>query len=233
MIWSLLPYNKHSDDGFGAMADTFENNAHILLKHPEESFSGVELPACYLLRHACELYLKSLLIVTHRFLLNEGETYPTIIIKDGKKPQSITRIHDLKILYDELEKVLIDNSENLAKSCKTEWLPMPEELNNAINKINKLDEGSFFFRYPSTIKKDENKIKSKNKNISTEGLINWNTERKGYIKAFLILNENDEVIDSFNYEKEILRQEIEYLKLACKWLSSFHVGLRMELANGY
>ncbi len=231
MEWLMLPFDKHSDDGFGAMADSFKDSANILIKHPEENFLGIELSACYLLRHACELYLKSLLIVTHRYLLQrKKETRPEITVNGKKKP--LTSVHSLKILYEELSAILNGHSERLNKLCRTSWLPLPPELTDAINAIDALDDSSFFFRYPNTKDKQQNDFKSKNKKIETEEILNWDQESKGYIKAFLLVDENGNINEAFNYEKEIFQNELKNLKIACDWLICFHVGLRVELAGG-
>ncbi|MHA7848251.1 HEPN domain-containing protein [Serratia sp. D1N4] len=231
MEWMMLPFNKHSDDGFGVMAESFKESAEVLLKHPEDNFFGVELSACYLLRHACELYLKSLLIVTHRYLLNQDKkSAPKIKIKDKIKP--LTTVHNLKALYYELSMMLNHNSDKLEKTCRTNWLPLPPELTEAISTIDALDEGSFFFRYPDTKGTNKDELKSKYRKVHPEELMSWDTEKRGYLKALVLVDDNDNITESFNYQNEIFTDELNTLKVACDWLECFHVGLRQELAGG-
>ena len=73
MHWMLTPYDKHADDGFGAMASAFKASAETLMATEKDSIAQRELPTCFLLRHAAELFLKSVLIVSHRALASSPE----------------------------------------------------------------------------------------------------------------------------------------------------------------
>ncbi|WP_155760206.1 hypothetical protein [Stenotrophomonas maltophilia] len=48
-----------------------------------------------------------------------------------------------------------------------------------------------------------------------------------------MLDQNDEIVEAFHYDPNLLTKELETLQLACEWLNNYHVGLRMELAGGW
>lgn len=106
---------------------------------------------------------------------------------------------------------------------------MPPELDEAIAAIDEMDNRGVFFRYPT----ESNASKSNNKPITREQIAAWDKDKQGYLKAFVVLDQNDEIVEAFQYEPSILTQELETLKAACEWLNCFHVGLRVELAGGW
>lgn len=63
------PLDNQFDDGFGLIADSFQEAAEHLEKvENKESSLHSLLPICFLYRHAIELYLKSLIVIIHRRL---------------------------------------------------------------------------------------------------------------------------------------------------------------------
>jgi hypothetical protein len=88
----FTPYDKHSDDGFGAMALAFKASAETLMETEKDSIAQRELPTCFLLRHAAELFLKSVLIVSHRALAAGDELFPAIHVAGKNKP--LTSVHN-------------------------------------------------------------------------------------------------------------------------------------------
>lgn len=185
------------------------------------------MPTCFLLRHAAELFLKSTLVVTHRAFTSEKRRYPVILV-DGK-PRPLTNVHGLGPLYNALVMMLTTHRVALEARARTAWLPMPSELNAAIVTIDAMDDRGVFFRYPT----DANAAKSANKPISPDEIVAWDQEKQGYLKAFVVLDPNDEIVEAYRYEPDILTRELEALKVACEWLNCFHVGLRVELASGW
>lgn len=97
MHWLMTPLDRHSDDGFGAMATAFRASADTLLTAENDSLAQRELPTCFLLRHAAELFLKSTLVVTCRAFRPDVQSYPTIQV-DGKS-RPLTNVHGLGPLY--------------------------------------------------------------------------------------------------------------------------------------
>lgn len=228
MHWLLTPLDSHSDDGFGAMATAFLASAETLLAAEKDSIAQRELPTCFLLRHAAELFLKSTLVVTHRAFQSDVQEYPEIQV--GDKAMPLTRVHGLGPLYRALIAILEEHSVELAERARTVWLPMPPELDEAIAAIDAMDETGVFFRYPT---KKSNASKSNNKPITPEKIAAWDKDTQGYLKAFVVVDQNNEIVEAFQYDPDLLTQELDTLKAACEWLDCFHVGLRMELMGGW
>lgn len=227
MHWLLTPLDRHSDDGFGAMATAFRASAETLLAAEKDSMSQRELPTCFLLRHAAELFLKSTLVVTHRAFRPDVQGYPAIQIEGKAKP--LTNVHGLGPLYRALIAVLTEHRVELAERARTVWLPMPPELDNAISEIDDMDNRGVFFRYPT----ESNTSKSNNKPITPEQIAALDKDTQGYLKAFVVVDQNDEVVEAFQYDPNLLTKELATLQVACEWLNCFHVGLRVELAGGW
>ncbi len=227
MNWLLTPFDRHSDGGFGAMATAFRASADVLLATEKDSIAHRELPTCFLLRHAAELFLKSALVVTHRAFTASQQDYPPIIVNGKAKP--LTNVHGLGPLYRTLTAILTKHRIALEARARTAWLPMPPELDEAIDAIDNMDDRGVFFRYPT----ESNATKSSNKPITPEEIAAWDKDKQGYLKAFIVLGQNDEIVDAFRYDPNLLTRELAVLKVACEWLNCIHVGLRMELADGW
>lgn len=227
MHWLLTPLDRHSDDGFGAMATAFRASAETLLAAEKDAMAQRELPTCFLLRHAAELFLKSTLVVTHRAFRPGVQGYPTIQVGGMAKP--LTNVHGLGPLYRALLAVLTEHRVELEERARTVWLPTPPELDKAISEIDDMDNRGVFFRYPT----ESNASKSNNKPITPEQIATWDKDTQGYLKAFVVVDQNDEVVEAFQYDPNLLTKELTTLQVACEWLNCFHVGLRVELAGGW
>ncbi|SEI14928.1 hypothetical protein [Paraburkholderia hospita] len=227
MHWLLTPYDKHSDDGFGAMASAFKASAETLMAADTNSITPRELPACFLLRHAAELFLKSVLIVSHRALAASDKPFPAIEV-DGKDKQ-LTNVHNLGALYRAFATLLTRHEAELKLRTETAWLPTPPELDEAIAMIDDMDSRGVFFRYPT----ENNSSKSNNKPITIEEVERWHVEQEQPLKAMFVVDQNDELVAAFRHDLDLLKPELAALTTACYWLNCFHVGLRCELAGGW
>lgn len=227
MHWLMTPLDRHSDDGFGLMATAFKSSAETLLDVEKDSVAHRELPTCFLLRHAAELFLKSTLVVTHRAFRPDLQGYPTIDVDRKAKP--LTNVHGLGPLYRALVAVRAEHPVELSKRSRTAWLSMPPELDEAISAIDGMDKKGVFFRYPT----ENNASKSNNKPITPEQITAWDKDAQGHLKAFVVVDQNDEIVEAFQYDPNLLMQELETIKAACYWLECINTGLRMELAGGW
>lgn len=227
MLWLLTPFDRHSDGGFGAIATAFRSSAEALMVAEKDSLHHRELPICFLLRHAAELFLKSTLVVSHRAFAPNSQNYPAIQVNGKAKP--LTNVHALGALYSGLVATLTENRIVLAQRARTNWLPTPPELDEAIATIDRMDARGVFFRYPT----ERNAAKSANKPISPAELAAWDMGQQGYLKAFLVLDDADEIVEAYKYDPNLLTEELNILAVACEWLNCYHVGLRMELAGGW
>ncbi|MFK3968611.1 hypothetical protein ACI2KT_34190 [Ensifer adhaerens] len=208
------------------MAGAFKASAEVLLAAEKDSVSHRELPTCFLLRHATELFLKSAIVVAHRAFVGTGADYPAVLV--GGKSRPMTNVHGVGALYAALVGILTEHETELKKRARTAWLPMPDELDKAIGEIEAMDERGVFFRYPT----ERNEAKSVNKPMTAEELAGWDGDQRGPLKALVMVNNDDEIVQAYRYDPNLLTAELAALQVACDWLNSIHVGLRMELAGG-
>ncbi|MHC9012607.1 hypothetical protein ACYX79_13400 [Stenotrophomonas rhizophila] len=227
MHWLLTPYDQHSDSGFGAMGNAFASSAKTLIGAGHDAVSHRELPTCFLLRHACELYLKSVLVVVHRAAQGDSTGFPKVQVHG--EATRIKAVHGLGDLYKQLTHNLSRDSDKLIGRLTNQWLPMPAELDAAIDAIDEMDASGVFFRYPT----DVNSSKSVNKPMTAEEVQNWDQATQGFLKATLVYDDNDEVVAAYRYDSKLLVPELKILQQACDWLECIHVGLRHELAAGW
>lgn len=153
--------------------------------------------------------------------------YPTVQVEGEAKP--LTSVHGLGPLYRALIAALTEHHVALAERARTAWLPTPPELEKAIAEIEHMDNRGVFFRYPT----ENNASKSNNKSITPDQISVCGKGTQGYLKAFVVVDQHDEIVEAFQYDPNLLTQELETLKVACEWLNCFHVGLRVELAGGW
>ncbi|KSV67276.1 hypothetical protein N182_34150 [Sinorhizobium sp. GL2] len=208
------------------MASAFKASAEVLLAAEKDSVSHQELPTCFLLRHASELFLKSALVVAHRAFVGAGADLPMVSV--GGKSRPMTSVHGIGALYAALVGILHEHEVELKKRARTAWLPMPDELDKAIGQIGAMDERGVFFRYPT----ERNETKSVNKPMTPGELAGWDRDQHGTLKALLVLNDDNEIAEAYRYDPNLLTEELATLQTACYWLNCIHVGLRMELAGG-
>lgn len=90
-----------------------------------------------------------------------------------------------------------------------------------------MDNRGVFFRYPT----ESNASKSNNKPIALEQITTWDKDTQGYLKAFVVVDQNDEIVEAFQFDPNLLTHELAILKVACEWLNCSYVGLRVELAT--
>ncbi len=237
MHYIFLPINKHFDSGFGATADSFRDAASKLLSSSEETdkLYNIKLPICYLLRHSIELYLKSIITVFHKTfkIITSQKKYsdkPEILVKGNWRP--LTKIHNIEFLYQYVLKLFITYKEPLEKHTRTIW-EVPDDLLEMIKKINKVDERSTFFRYPILTSPELDEMKSSMKSIATEAVIKQSHTDKRSSKIFVMSDKDDEIIDTFIYDYDTLKDILDTLSKTTEFLSSLHLAVRMDLCDGF
>lgn len=228
-----MPLNRHIDAGFGATGDAFHEAAETLLKD-KVNFLNSNLPINFLFRHAIELYFKSLIIVLHRRLQlpfgdKSSDGTPSICI--GEKWKPIHNVHSVNDLYQYFKKLIYDNKSQIQGIAKTDWSAIPKELDGWIEQIEKYDKTSTLFRYPVTHNQADDCEKSAWKEVSPDKLaasLNTNTKTK----SFLIVDDNNNVINAYQYDDAAMEQLHDALKRTADLLSGAHCGMRVELAGG-
>jgi hypothetical protein len=234
MHYLLTPLETHYDQGFGAVANSFVHAADTVAS-PEHSGSTINahLPASFLYRHAIELFLKSAIIIFHRkFDLPWGDGGDDPKVPVGQKWKSMYSVHQLQPLLDRVITLIGDHQAYLAEHTRTNW-DMPDEVVKAIAHIDSIDGTSTFFRYPVT--KDSARDKEKD-SIKSDDYLNI-VARMGPDsppqKAFVVLDENDNVIQSYCLDRTKTDAALSLLQQAATTLYGFHAALRVELAGGW
>ncbi len=232
----FMPSDKQIDQGFGVTGDAFKDAADKLAQENlKTGFVDSHLPISFLYRHSVELYLKSIIIVLHRSLnLTYGskpaDSEPFVLIKNKWTP--MYRVHSVGDLFAYFKALVVNNQKVIAKKAKTDWSAIPLELEEAIAVINKADTGSTYFRYPITHDSDADKQKSSWKDASSTDIFRKIKSDEKPVKAFLMLNANDEIVNSYQHDQAPIQQLQGALKTAAELLSGAHAGLRVELAGG-
>jgi len=234
--YMFMPLDKHIDGGFGVTAEAFKEAAEKLAEGEQEDiFTHSHLPINFLYRHAVELYLKSVIIVIHRSLgLSYGGKPADLephVLREGKW-LPIYRVHSVGTLYAYFKSLVMDNKEAIDKVAQTDWSAVPPELDEAIAVIDKADSGSTYFRYPITQDPSADQEKSSWKDVPHTEVFRSMKPGAKPVKAFLVLDEDDQIVNSYQYDHEPLRHLREALRKATELLSGAHTGLRMELAGG-
>jgi len=233
---SFMPLDRHYESGFGATADAFLEAAERLdLGSNNKKFFHSHLPINFLYRHAIELYLKSLIILIHRrFQLTSGkdshEPNPRILIENTWK--EIHHVHGIKDLYEFFKTLVITNADQLNAVCQTDWSDIPAELENWINIIDDADARSTFLRYPVTNNAADHD-KSSFKKTSADQMIAQARSDGKKVMAMLIVDDNDNIVESFKLDESPLEELHNSLVEAAKLFSVAHFGMRCELSDGF
>lgn len=235
----MMPLERHFDSGFQATGDAFKDAAETLLANEGEgaAFTNSHLPVNFLLRHAVELFLKSMIVTIHRALkLPTGEGAHTCDpkIKDAKNQwQPLTRIHSVKRLLDEFERLAIANRESMIRLDASTW-EVPADLRTWIQIIEDFDGNSTFSRYPFSNSPADG-IKSSFTQIEPEEVQQQlHNENSGSAGKFLLAvkNQNDEIVTVFGVRENPLADFREALTKASTALYGSAYGIHMELVEG-
>lgn len=230
--YHFKPLTHHFDGGFGAIGDAFYEAASRLEKlADQERFINSSLPLAYLYRYAVELYLKSLVVVLHRSLSLPFGPNPTTgkaAIQIGEKWVPITRVHDVRALHEHFARVMAQHMDELQTATRTDWTTIPKELGDWVGGIAEFDQKSTFFRYPGA----GDAVKADFKESSIEDTCSRIGPDGPPLKAFVELNENDELVRAFHMDFSHLEPIRNTLRRTASALSTLHFAFRSELAGG-
>ncbi|WP_298265935.1 hypothetical protein [uncultured Lutibacter sp.] len=152
---SYLGYNRDWWNYYGQ----YKNAIDELVNGIENGIpiDTVSLPLLFMIRHSIEIGLKA-------NILKLQKVHSTIEkIKLGG-----TKSHSIEILYNKFEEHLTSINENfeVRKSIQEEIKKYLDYFKPLKNKLHKLDQGSFNFRYPVDIKGNYNFNWDKEENIA-------------------------------------------------------------------
>jgi hypothetical protein len=230
--YQFKPLTHQFDDGFGIMADAF-NEAAVRLEGSSEQqhFINESLPIAYLYRHAIELYLKSIVIVLHRHLkIPFGQNPPRGApqIRIGEKWLPFNRVHNVADLHRHFEDILTKNINQLQENSVTDWSTISTDLARWMAAVADVDRQSTFFRYPGT--GDALKGDFKESSIADIWARMGPDDPAG--KAFVELDANDEVVDAFRMDLSPIETAKEVLRKAANELSAIHFAFRCDITGG-
>lgn len=231
----LMPLDQQFDLGFGYVANSFKDAGDTVISPQSESPNlNPHLPASFLYRHAIELFLKSGIIIFHRkFRLPFGEKpfdgEPMVLVRTKWKP--MYKVHGLQDLYNYFRVLLSSQASYLSAHTRTDWR-VPPKLDAWILDIDATDSTSTFFRYPVTKHRNQDSNKSIHKEGSFDSMLAGIGNGAKPLKAFLVVNESDEIVKAFHYDDELAKSMTTTLRNAADVLYGLHAAMRWELTGG-
>jgi hypothetical protein len=230
-------FDRHFDYGFGGYADAFKHAADNLALQEEngDKFLNMHLPINYLYRHAIELYLKSLIIILHRrlqlpFGTHDSESSPHILVNQKWIP--VFRVHNINDLYQYFKTILNEQKSAMAEITASDWAVLPSEIDSQIATIASFDEKSTFLRYPDMKNREDEQRKSSFQEGTIPELFQRMAPGNEYSKAFVSVDENDNVAEVYQLNDYPLSDLTEALKNVASLFEGAHLGMRVEFANG-
>ncbi len=230
MNYLITPPSTHFDYGLGITACNFDHAADVL----EEHKSGLDdtLPLSFLRRHAVELYLKSFIYILHRrYKIPFGEKFslenPGLLV--GKKWVSFSNTHNILDLFNHFESVFSTVFEILPST--TRW-DLPKDLRKNIELVSGTDPKSTYFRYPMATNSVQDKKKSKMQSFDFAKAIEESKRSGKPVKAVIMVDENDDVIDTYNMDSDAIPEVQSALKVLCDLFYGVHAAIRKEIARG-
>lgn len=236
MNYLLMPLDQQFDLGFGIVGNSFKHAGDSVMSPQSESPDlNPHLPASFLYRHAIELFLKSGIIIFHRkFQLPFGDEpfdgEPKVPVRG--KWKAMYTVHGLQDLYSYFRSLFANHASYLAQHTRTNWSFSPE-LDRWIAEIEATDSTSTFFRYPVTKHRKEDTNKSINKEGDFEDMLAGIGNAAKPLKAFLVVNQGDEVVKAFQYDADLVKSMTETLRNAADQLYGCHAAMRGELTGGW
>lgn len=215
-MYLFKPLDTHYDQGFGAIADSFQASATVLKEQYNRSSLNGHLPICYLYRHSIELFLKGSIIIVHQGLKIPYGTEPYTSdpkISINGKLRSIFNIHEINVLYKYLSNILAENKSELV-NIYFSW-EFSDDLALKIEQLDEIDLSSAYFRYPVDKKTDiYKKGKSAFKETTVKNIMNFAMQNQEPMKTMKILyttGQGESVFvhdDSFTEEVMIILEEV-------------------------
>ena len=227
--WMLLPFDRHLDGGFGSMALSFKDSAKCLVR-TENQFQGAEYVACFLLRHSIELSLKSMILILHK---SQAIAFPAETKSGAPKLYSgkpLYGTHSLTELYDHFARAISENWKSIKRPGWTDWSDIPSSISEGVVRADKIDPGSFGFRYPDTDNpagdpKAPGRAKPMEKIISE-----MNDDALHPKKLLLMIDDDSNIVESFDFSSTSMAGEIEFLTELANDVTATSFGMHCEMS---
>lgn len=235
-FYMFAPLDRQVDRGLATVADSFREAAQRLI----EGGGGGEheyLPINFLLRHAAELYLKSVILILHRSLRLpfEGEPWdgePTIMHRSQRT--KLRNLHSIKTLAHHAIYTFEVNLPAFAGKGSIDWThPIPDDYQSWVDTIEAYDAGGTFFRYPLTKHAEHDHLKSQFKLGDLEAALRSNGEGGPPVMAFSFVDHDYVVTEAFIRDENVLIVVRDALVQIVGFLDSFTSALRADIAGGW
>jgi len=227
----FMALEDHFDLGFGATADSFRQAADVLQSHEAdlELDDLRHLPENYLRRHACELYLKSGIVIVHRsfgihYGKNDPQGQPFVLVKKDWQP--FHRVHTIGVLFAHWSAFIEDNSRHLKLITGDDW-SIPPKMREWVALVDASDPQSTLFRYPTTKNRELDKAKSRLKPMPVKDIMP--PGKKG---GFLFLDRVRDIVKAYRTDAAPMGDVHVALRDLVQTLSHFHLLMRAKLTRG-
>lgn len=230
MNYLITPPCTHYDGGLGITACSFSSAADILKNHGAPM--NETLPLCYLQRHAIELFLKSLIVILHkRYKVPYGDNFSikTPAIRVQNKWVSLSKTHNISDLYQHFTSIYNNLMDKLPTT--TCW-ELPKDIKSKIMLISGSDPKSTYFRYPESSNPTQDSKKSDIQKESMESMFDKMKNSKTPIGCVLMLDQNDDIVDSYNIKSTLLPNVLKALDDLNDFFYNIHAAFRFEVTNG-
>jgi hypothetical protein len=235
-LFNFLPLDEQYDSGFGVTADAFHEAANLLAAGP--LFLNQNMPIGFLLRHAIELYLKSVVLVLHRRLnipWSKTARNNDPWIRIGGKDRPLFNTHGIADLYGYVAGLFRRYQRDLDATTTTDWeSAFTPEIEEFIRVIDSADISSTLFRYPVSGNDSLDAEKSSVKRYTLDELAALPHLAPGVapMKAVITYDDNDEVVATYAMDHSAIESVHKALTAVTEHFSTLHFAVRMELARG-
>lgn len=239
----MTEISSHLDEGFGVTADSFYKASEVL--NTSVDYESVfnpqkQMPVLYLVRHSCELFSKSLILIIHRKLnmdfgvnkeLQPNCKNPLIYNKKKNEWVELYKCHNVRVLVDYLIEIVTNNKVLLEEmASEATWSFVHLNYNNLL-VLDKYDFDSTFLRYPVTRDRGKDKKKETFKRFSSLKKI----KRKPNQGSFMLIkkDKNGNFVEGFQMIDDQLSELEHSLKELAEFLNGFHIMTRFTLLQGW
>lgn len=225
MQYLFTPPNTHYDGGLGATANQFATAADRLEQN-DSSMDGV-LPKSYLRRHALELWFKSFIVILHKkFKIPYGDGFsheiPAIVVNG--KWKALSNTHNLIDLYSYFHNIYEINKAEFPEGINWDF---PNTIKRQVELVSGSDPKSTYFRYPESSNKTQDSKKSTVQVEPLDSMIESSEKSGKPFKAFVYVDSDYNVQESFNIGTSPLPKVMEALRELNDFFRGVHAALRV------
>lgn len=233
-MYESSPLDRHYDNGFGAIADSFKEAATELKASYHRVKTNGHLPIAYLYRHSIELYLKGLIITIHKRIKRQQGLElcfpePKIPQEDGH-PETMYSIHDISILYSYASSLFLENKLDEVTGLNNVF---GSETGSKVERIKGVDPKSQFFRYPTNRSKSHEKEKSALKETTYKEVVDLALKNNKPVTSIRTAKLAGRDVQVFVHDDSFTASIIDDLSDVAETLELCHSILMRSLGEGF